>query len=101
MAETFRTSPLLSQMCSTIDNLFVAFIGPIGQLLIDEARDKWLAGGNKVHASDIEGYIALLAQQIENPARRTEFVARARHDVGFAHLHPTSRPTSTSGIGHR
>jgi len=101
MTATFRTSPLLSQMCSTVDNLFVAFIGPIGQMLIDEAREKWLASANKVHASDIEGYIALLAQQIENPARHAEFVARARHDVGFAHLHPVSWQTSASGIGHR
>jgi len=101
MAATFRMSPLLMQMCSTIDNLFVVFIGPIGQMLIDEAREKWLASGNKFHASDLEAYVALLAQQIDNSARRAEFVARARHDVDFAHFHPPAGQNRVSGIGHR
>ena len=89
MTGTFRTLPLLLQMCSMVDQVFVEFIGPFGQMVIDETREKWLASGNKLHISDIKDYIALLAKEIENPASRAAFIAQARQTAGAVHLTPS------------
>lgn len=86
MTGTFRTSPILSQMCAKVDQLFVEFIGPFGQMVIDETREKWQASGNKMHTSDLNDYIAMLAREIENPASRSAFIARARQAAGAGHL---------------
>jgi len=88
MTGKFRVLPMLEQMCSTVDRLFVEFIGPFGQMLVEETREKWLASGNKLRTSDIDDYIALLAREIEDPAKRFEFVTRARRDAGASALHP-------------
>jgi len=88
--DTHRMLPLLARMCAGVDEIFVEFVGPFGEMLTTEARTAWLGEGNKMRSSDIEGYIALLARQIDDVARRTQFVQRAREHAGVAHLQPHS-----------
>lgn len=77
MAATFRALPTLLRICGVIDQLFVVEVGPFGQQLAQDARTAWLATGNKIRPADIEQYIALLAQHIEDPERRDAFVSDA------------------------
>ena len=74
MAATFRALPMLLRICAVIDQLFIVEVGPFGQQLAEDARSAWLATGNKIRPADIEQYIALLAQHIEDPERRDNFV---------------------------
>jgi hypothetical protein len=90
MTGAFRTSPLVSQMCAMVDRLFVEFIGPFGQMVIDETREKWQASGNKIRTSDVNDYIALLAKEIEDPANRTAFTTRARQTASAVHMPPSA-----------
>jgi len=83
-------SPLLARMCAGVDEIFVEYVGPFGELLIGEARNAWLGAGNKMRSSDIESYVALLARAIDDTGRRAQFVLRAREHAGVAHLNPRS-----------
>lgn len=77
MATTHRALPTLLRICARIDLLFVAEIGPFALQLERDARTAWLATGNKNRPADVEQYIALLAEHIEDPERRDAFVADA------------------------
>jgi hypothetical protein len=90
MNDTHRMLPLLARMSAGVDEIFVEYVGPFGELLIGEARSAWLRSGNKMHSSDIESYIALLAREIDDAARRAQFVLRAHQHAGVAHLNPHS-----------
>ncbi|HZP64796.1 MAG TPA: hypothetical protein VFB32_00680 [Rudaea sp.] len=90
MNDTHRMLPLLARMCVGVDEIFVEYVGPFGELLIGEARSAWLERGNKTRSSDIESYIALLARAIEDATKRMQFVQRAREHAGVAHLNPQS-----------
>ena len=74
MAATHRALPTLLRICAAIDQLFIVEVGPFGQQLAEDARNAWLATGNKIRPADIEQYIALLAQHIEDSERREAFV---------------------------
>jgi hypothetical protein len=82
MSDQHRVLPLLLSQCAAIDALFIEEVGPFGQLLVTEAREKWLAGGRRVKAGDIIDYIVLLAGQIQDPRKRGEFIAGARNVAG-------------------
>lgn len=81
MATIHRALPTLLRICAGIDQLFVVEVGPFGLQLAEDARAAWLATGNKIRPSDIEQYIALLAEHIEDPERRDAFVADAMNCV--------------------
>jgi hypothetical protein len=74
MAATHRALPTLLRICAGIDQLFIVEVGPFGQQLAEDARIAWLATGNKIRPADIEQYIALLAEHIEDSERREAFV---------------------------
>jgi hypothetical protein len=82
MTVTHRILPLLAKLCATIDESFVEVVGPFAPMVIEESRTTWLATGNKTHPRDVNVYIALLAKEIENPARRADFASRARQILG-------------------
>ena len=82
MTGPFRALPILLQLCDAIDALFVEHVGPFGQMITGEARGRWLASGNKMKTSDVDEYMGLLAQEIDDRAQRAEFVAQARALVG-------------------
>jgi hypothetical protein len=74
MAIGHRVLPTLARMCAAIDQLFVVSVGPFGKQLAEDARAAWLETGNKMRPADVEAYVALLAQHIDDAERREEFV---------------------------
>lgn len=72
-----RVLPTLARMCAAIDQLFIVEVGPFGKQLAEDARDAWLETGNKMRPADVEAYVALLAQHIDDAQRREEFVSDA------------------------
>jgi hypothetical protein len=77
MNTAHRALPVLLRICAAIDRLFIVEVGPFGAQLAEDARTAWLATGNKNRPSDIEQYVALLAENIEDPERREAFVQDA------------------------
>jgi hypothetical protein len=73
-----RASPVLLRICAAIDRLFVLEVGPLGAKRVGQARVAWLATGNKNRPSDVEQYVALLAQHITDGERREEFIEEAK-----------------------
>ena len=83
MPGPFRVLPILQNLCATIDELYIEEVGPFGTMVAEEVRAKWLATGNKVRTSDVDQYIGMLAEQLDDPWKRSEFVMRARQLVGI------------------
>jgi len=77
MSTAHRALPVLLRICAAIDRVFIVEVGPFGAQLAEDARTAWLATGNKNRPSDVEQYVALLAQNIEDPERREAFVQDA------------------------
>jgi hypothetical protein len=82
MAAGHRVLPFLATLCTALDRLFVDEVGPFGQFVVGEVREKWSGTGPRMKTSDIEDYVALLAQEIPEPRQRGEFVVRARELLG-------------------
>ncbi|MDQ2964171.1 MAG: hypothetical protein M3R31_13620 [Pseudomonadota bacterium] len=81
MASIHRALPVLLRICALIDQLFIVAVGPFGQQLAGDARTAWLETGNKLRPADVEQYVDLLAQYIDDPERRDEFVHDARECI--------------------
>ena len=81
MASTHRALPVLLRICAVIDQLYIVEVGPFGQQLAADARAAWLETGNKLRPADVEQYVDLLAQHIEDPERRDAFVRDARECI--------------------
>ena len=82
MGGPYRVLPILQNLCKAIDDLYIEEVGPFGQMVTEETRAKWLATGNKVRTTDVDQYVLLLAEQLDDPWRRSEFVTRARELIG-------------------
>jgi len=82
MAAGHRVLPFLETLCKALDRLFVDEVGPFGQFVVGEVRAKWSAAGPRMKTSDIEDYVALLAQEIPEARQRADFVQRARELLG-------------------
>ena len=82
MTDQHRVLPLLLNQCAAIDALFIEEVGPFGQFVVTEAREKWLAAGKRIKTSDIIDYIVLLASQVPEARQRSEFITGARQIVG-------------------
>jgi hypothetical protein len=78
MGPTHRALPVLLRICAAIDQLFIVEVGPFGQQLAADARAAWLETGNRIRPADVEQYVALLAQNIDDPERREGFVTDAK-----------------------
>lgn len=78
MATAHRALPVLLRICTAIDRLFMVEVGPFGAQLAEDARNAWLATGNKTRPADVEDYVALLAQHIADGGQREVFEAEAR-----------------------
>jgi len=81
MSNVHRALPVLLRICTAVDRLFVLEVGPFGAQLAEDARAAWLATGNKNRPSDVEQYVALLAQHIGDSERHDAFVAEARRCI--------------------
>ena len=82
MAGANRVMPFLETLCKALDRLFIDEVGPFGEFVVTETRAKWSAAGPRMKPSDIEDYVALLAQEIPEARQRAEFVTRARELLG-------------------
>jgi hypothetical protein len=82
MAGANRVMPFLETLCKALDRLFIDEVGPFGEFVVSETRAKWVAAGPRMKPSDIEDYVALLAQEIPEARQRAEFVTRARELLG-------------------
>lgn len=78
MPPAFRALPVLLRICADIDRVFVVEVGPFGRQLAEDARGAWLATGNKNRPADVQEYVALLAEHIEEAERRDAFIAEAQ-----------------------
>jgi len=74
-------------MCDVVDRHFIFEVGPFGEFVVEETREKWLSSGRKVTAAHVLGYIQLLAAHILEQPKREEFLVNAR-----ASLFATQRP---------
>jgi hypothetical protein len=79
---TFRALAILQKLCAEIDLIYIEEVGPFGQMVTAEAREAWLASGNKTRTRDVEQYIALLALEIDDQGKRIEFITRAKQLLG-------------------
>jgi hypothetical protein len=78
MSTAHRALPVLLRICAAIDQVFIVEVGPFGKEIAEDARAAWLETGNKIRPSDVEQYVALLAQNIADPERREAFMQEAR-----------------------
>ena len=78
MSTAHRALPVLLRICAAIDQLFIVEVGPFGKEIAEDARAAWLETGNKIRPSDVEQYVALLAQNVADPERREAFRQEAR-----------------------
>jgi len=81
MPSAHRALPVLLRICAAIDRLFVLEVGPFGAQLAEDARNAWLATGNKIRPSDVEQYVTMLAQHIDDHERQEAFVNEARRCI--------------------
>ena len=77
-----RVLPFLETLCKALDKLFVDEVGPFGEFVVGEVRERWVAAGPRTRPTDIEDYIAMLAKEIPEARQRSEFVDRARELLG-------------------
>lgn len=75
---SFQVRREVIDWCDLIDRQFIFEVGPFGEFVVEETREKWLASGNKVTAGHVLGYVQLLAAHIAEPSKRDNFVQRAR-----------------------
>jgi hypothetical protein len=82
MPDKPRVLPFLETLCKALDKLFVGEVGPFGEFVVGEVRERWTAAGPRTRPSDVEDYVKMLAQEIPEPRQRTDFIARARELLG-------------------
>ncbi len=82
MTAGHRVLPFLETLCRALDRLFVTEVGPFGEFVVTEVREKWSAAGPRMKTSDIEDYVVLLAKEIPEARQRADFVQRARELLG-------------------
>ena len=83
MPGPYRVLPILQSLCAAIDELYIEETGPFGAMVTEEVRATWVATGNKVRTTDVDEYILLLAEQLDEPWKRSEFIMLARQLVGI------------------
>jgi hypothetical protein len=82
MPAQHRVLPFLETLCKALDKVFIDEVGPFGEFVVGEVRERWIAAGPRTRPSDVEDYVKMLAQEIPEPRQRTEFIARARELLG-------------------
>jgi hypothetical protein len=72
-----RVLPVVVDMCVRINTVFVRYVGPIADEIVDGMYRKWLETGS-TGPSGIGRYITLLSQHIADEEQRTSFGDEAR-----------------------
>jgi len=77
-----RVLPFLETLCKQLDKHFVDEVGPFGEFVVGEVRERWLDGGPRTRPADVEEYVRMLAKEIPETRQRAGFIARARELLG-------------------
>jgi len=77
-----RVLPFLETLCKQLDKLFVDAVGPFGEFVVGEVRERWVDAGPRTRPTDVEEYVRMLASEIPETRQRDEFIARARELLG-------------------
>jgi hypothetical protein len=77
-----KVLPFLETLAKQLDKVFVTEVGPFGEFVVGEVRERWLDAGPRTRPADIEEYVTMLAAEIPEPPQRADFVARARELLG-------------------
>ena len=77
-----RVLPFVETLCKQIDKLFVDEVGPFGEFVVTEVRERWVDAGPRTRPTDVEEYVRMLASEIPETRQREEFIARARELLG-------------------
>ena len=77
-----KVLPFLETLCKQLDKLFVDAVGPFGEFVVGEVRERWVDAGPRTRPTDIEEYVVMLAKEIPEARQRAEFIARARELLG-------------------
>jgi hypothetical protein len=72
-----RVLPVVADMCNRINAVFVRYVGPIADEIVDGMYATWLDMGH-TGPSGIGRYIALLSQHIADEEQRASFGDEAR-----------------------
>jgi hypothetical protein len=70
--------PIVIKICRNIDGLFMTYVGPVGNLLCEEAFTQWKQT-YKPGPLEIPYYIDMLAVQIPDDDQKTKFAKEAIH----------------------
>jgi hypothetical protein len=70
--------PIVIQICHNIDNLFLTYVGPVGNLLCEEAFNQW-KDNYKPGPLEIPYYINMLAEQMPEKEQQLRFSKEAMH----------------------
>ena len=68
-------------ICDVVDRHFIFEVGPFGEFVVEETREKWLGSGRKVTAAHVLGYIQLLSAHILESPKRDSFLRNARESL--------------------
>ena len=68
-------------LCDLVDRHFIFEVGPFGEFVIEETRERWLSSGRKATAAHVVGYIQLLAAHILEASKREKFLINARETL--------------------
>lgn len=70
--------PIVIRICHNIDNLFLTYVGPVGNLLCEETFNQWKAT-HKPGPLEIPYYISMLAEQMPDNDQKARFAKEAMH----------------------
>ena len=77
-----RVLPFLETLCKQLDRLFIDEVGPFGEFVVSEVRERWLDAGPRTRPVDVEEYVRMLATEVPEAPQRAGFIARARELLG-------------------
>jgi hypothetical protein len=70
--------PIVIRICRNIDNLFLTYVGPVGNLLCEETFRNWQET-HKPSPLEIPYYINMLAEQVPDNDEKVRFSKEAMH----------------------
>lgn len=64
------------QVILQLNDLFVEYVGPVGQDLSDDVLERWLVA-EKFGPSAIRQYVSMLSENLDSATERQEFLRKA------------------------
>jgi hypothetical protein len=67
-----KVLPLVMRIRSNIDELFIRFVGPVGDAICEDCFNQWAASGS-IGPSGLRRYIDMIAKDIPDPGKSQQF----------------------------